>query len=130
MGNSQSPRKLNTLGMSDYKAFKFLKDISKRYVFGRNLGQGAFGLVKLCMHQETGKVFAIKIMKKKAIQKQEVYVKLLQNELAILGEKSHPNLIRIVDLVEDAENYYVVSEVVKGGELFKRLTKVNNFTEC
>ena len=82
------------------------------------------------MHQETGKVFAIKIMKKKAIQKQEVYVKLLQNELAILGEKSHPNLIRIVDLVEDAENYYVVSEVVKGGELFKRLTKVNNFTEC
>jgi hypothetical protein len=33
-------------------------------------------------------------------------------------------------LVEDAENYYVVSEVVKGGELFKRLTKVNNFTEC
>ena len=32
--------------------------------------------------------------------------------------------------MEDVENYYVVSEVVKGGELFKRLTKVNNFTEC
>jgi serine/threonine protein kinase len=49
--------------------------------------------------------------------------------LAILEEKSHPNLIRIVDLLEDVENYYVVSEVVKGGELFKRLTKVNNFNE-
>ena len=58
-----------------------------------------------------------------------MYIKLLQNELAILEEKSHPNLIRIVDLVEDVENYYVVSEVVKGGELFKRLTKVNNFNE-
>lgn len=53
----------------------------------------------------------------------------MNNELAILGEKSHPNLIRIVDLIEDEENYYVVSEVVKGGELFKRLVKVNNFTE-
>jgi len=53
----------------------------------------------------------------------------LNNELAILGEKSHPNLIRIVDLIEDEENYYVVSELVKGGELFKRLTKVTNFTE-
>ena len=47
-----------------------------------------------------------------------------------MEEKSHPNLIRIVDLIEDVENYYVVSEVVKGGELFKRLTKVNNFNEC
>jgi calcium-dependent protein kinase len=53
----------------------------------------------------------------------------LQNELSILGEKSHPNIIRIVDLIEDAENYYVVSELVKGGELFKRLTKVSSFTE-
>jgi serine/threonine protein kinase len=68
-------------------------------------------------------------MKKAAIQKQKVYVELLNNELAILGEKSHPNLIRIVDLIEDEENYYVVSELVKGGELFKRLTKVTSFTE-
>jgi serine/threonine protein kinase len=56
-------------------------------------------------------------------------VTLLQNELSILGEKSHPNIIRIVDLIEDNENYYIVSEVVKGGELFKRLTKVQSFTE-
>ena len=54
---------------------------------------------------------------------------MLQNELSILGEKSHPNIIRIVDLIEDNENYYIVSEVVKGGELFKRLTKVQSFTE-
>ena len=56
-------------------------------------------------------------------------MKLLQNELSILGEKSHPNIIRIIDLIEDAENYYVVSELVKGGELFKRLTNLNSFTE-
>jgi calcium-dependent protein kinase len=68
-------------------------------------------------------------MAKRAIQKQEVYMELLKNELAILGEKSHPNLIRIVDLMEDDRNYYVVSELVKGGELFKRLVKVSKFTE-
>jgi len=49
----------------------------------------------------------------------------LQNELSILGEKSHPNIIRIIDLFEDDLNFYVVSELVKGGELFKRLTKLN-----
>ena len=56
-------------------------------------------------------------------------MKLLKNELTILGEKSHPNIIRIVDLIEDDDNYYVVSELVKGGELFKRLTKLTVFTE-
>ena len=56
-------------------------------------------------------------------------MKLLKNELTILGEKSHPNIIRIIDLIEDDDNYYVVSELVKGGELFKRLTKLTYFTE-
>jgi calcium-dependent protein kinase len=32
-------------------------------------------------------------------------------------------------LVEDNENYYIVSELLKGGELFKRLTTVSQFTE-
>ena len=63
-------------------------------------------------------------MQKKKVEQHNIYIKLLQNELSILGKKSHPNIIRIVDLIEDPENYYIVSEVVKGGELFKRLTKV------
>jgi len=54
----------------------------------------------------------------------------LENELSILGSKSHPNIIRIIDLIEDDENYYVVSEPVKGGELFKRLTKLVSFSEA
>jgi calcium-dependent protein kinase len=32
--------------------------------------------------------------------------------------------------LEDDENFYVVSEVVKGGELFKRLTKLESFSEA
>ena len=54
---------------------------------------------------------------------------MLENELSLLAEKSHPNLIRIIDLLEDEINCYVVSELVKGGELFNRLTEVKNFTE-
>ena len=69
-------------------------------------------------------------MTKKQIEKQKIYVQLLQNELSILGSKSHPNIIRIVDLLEDDDNFYVVSEVVKGGELFKRLTKLESFSEA
>jgi len=115
--------------MGDYKRFKKLKNIEDRYLFGKTLGQGSFGIVKLCMHRDSQNNFAIKIMNKKAISRHQIYVELLQNELSILGEKSHPKIIRIIDLIEDADNYYIVSEVVKGGELFNRLTKLRNFTE-
>lgn len=54
---------------------------------------------------------------------------LLKNELSILGEKSHPNIIRIIELIEDHQYYYIISELMKGGELFDRLTKVKHFTE-
>ena len=72
--------------MGDYKQFKHTDCIENRYSLGKTLGQGAFGLVRMCIHKDTGKNFAIKIMKKSAIKKQEVYVKLLKNELEILGE--------------------------------------------
>lgn len=49
--------------------------------------------------------------------------------MSILGSKSHPKIIRIVDLMEDETNYYVVSEVVEGGELFKRLQQLESFNE-
>jgi serine/threonine protein kinase len=58
----------------DYKKFKFMKDISTRYSLGKVLGQGAFGLVRYCTHKASGKEFAIKIMQKKQIEKQKIYV--------------------------------------------------------
>ena len=122
-------KKKRTLNIYDYKKFKFMPNIDQRYQFGDSIGQGAFGLVRKCAHKASRKEFAIKVMAKRQIEKQKIYVQLLQNELSILGEKSHPNIIRIVDLLEDNTNYYVVSELVKGGELFKRLTKLTSFTE-
>ena len=54
---------------------------------------------------------------------------LLENELSILGAQSHPKIISIIDLLEDHKNYYIVSELVEGGELFERLEQVESFTE-
>ena len=114
-------KKQKTLSLDDYKKFKFIDKINEKYIIEESLGQGAFGKVKKCTHIDTGSHFAIKIMKKEMVKKRKVYVELLENELSILGSKSHPKIIRIVDLMEDKTNYYIVSEIVEGGELFKRL---------
>ena len=93
------------------------------------MGKGAFGKVIRCIHKDSGSEFAIKIMEKKMVRQRKVYVQLLENELAILGSKSHPKIIRVIDLLEDKLNYYIVSEIVEGGELFKRLCDLESFTE-
>lgn len=115
--------------MNDFKAFKFMKDISSRYQFGKTLGKGAYGIVKTCKHIDSGNQFAVKIITKEKIQEHKINYDLLCNELTLLSKSSHPNIIRIIDLIEDKQSYYVVSDFVKGGELFKRLIKTKNFTE-
>lgn len=40
-------------------------------------------------------------------------------ELKVLANTDHPNIVRVYDLLEDEINYYIVSEIVEGGELFK-----------
>ena len=106
-----------------------MSNINDKYTMGEVLGQGAFGKVLRCTHKDSGSQFAIKVMEKTKVRERRVYVQLLENELSILGSKSHPKIIRVIDLLEDKLNYYIVSEVVEGGELFKRLCLLESFTE-
>jgi len=132
MSNQKRPERkkvVRTLSMNDFKKFKNIKNISSRYEFGSVLGEGAFGKVRKCVFKDTGREFAIKIVKKDLVKKRKVYVELLKNEFSILGSKSHPKIITIVDLLEDYDNYYIVSELVEGGELFHRLQRLESFEE-
>lgn len=54
---------------------------------------------------------------------------LLMDELFVLAEKSHTRIMRILELLEDDTNYYIISEFMKGGELFDRLLKIKSFSE-
>ena len=42
---------------------------------------------------------------------------IMENELKILQEVDNPYVMRIYELLEDRNQYYVVSELVKDGEL-------------
>lgn len=46
-----------------------------------------------------------------------------------MSEKSHPNIVRTIELLEDEETYYIVQENIKGQELLQRLQRSNDFTE-
>ena len=60
-------------------------------------------------------------MNKQAIQSNKIYTYLLNCEMEILGSCNHPKIMTTHELLEDRHNYYVVSEILKGGSVMNRL---------
>lgn len=54
---------------------------------------------------------------------------LMMSELTVLKKCSHPNIMSVNEILEDANNYYIVSELLEGGELFDRILEVSKFDE-
>jgi calcium-dependent protein kinase len=52
------------------------------------------------------------------------------SELQMLQKLSHPNIMNVLELLESNENYYIVTELLEGGELFERLLEVKNYNEA
>ena len=98
--------------------------ISKEYTFGKEIGKGSFGQVRLAIHKSTKQLRAIKIIKKG-----EVNLENLINEISILSKLSHPAIMQIYEIFEDNLNVYIVSEYCKGGELFDIITQKGSFSE-
>jgi len=64
---------------------------------------------------------AIKIIKKSSLRVATVYQELNKNELQILEKTNHPHITRVFELMEDNRNYYVIMELISGGNLFDRI---------
>ena len=99
-------------------------NISKEYTFGKTIGSGAFGQVRLAIHKATKQARAVKI-----IQKSKVDMKVLMNEVNVLSKLSHPNIMQIYEMFDDNSNIYIVSEYCKGGELFDIISQKGGFSE-
>ena len=99
-------------------------NITKEYTFGKVIGTGSYGQVRLAVHRLTKQVRAVKI-----IQKAKVNINALLNEINILSKLSHPNIMQIFEVFDDNTNVYIVSEYCKGGELFDIISKKGSFTE-
>jgi calcium-dependent protein kinase len=54
---------------------------------------------------------------------------MLFNEINILKEIDHPNIVKMYEFFEDDKRYYLVTEICKGGELFDEILQRGKFSE-
>lgn len=103
------------------------KGFNELYRLGKNLGEGAFSVVKEGSHKQSGHSYAIKIVtKSKLTQEDEV---ALQDEIGVLKELKHAHIIRLYDVFDEPQYYYLVTERMMGGELFDRIVAKSYYNE-
>jgi serine/threonine protein kinase len=83
--------------------------------------------VKDGTHKATGQSFAIKIVTKSKLTAEDEAA--LKDEIAVLQELKHPNIIRLYDVFEEKQYYYLVTEKMMGGELFDRIVQKSYYNE-
>lgn len=87
---------------------------------GPVLGSGISGLVRLVTHKATGIKYAVKVLDLALVDDSEG-LKQLRNEIFIMAQLDHPNVVRLEEVYESQSEIYLVQELCLGGELFDRL---------
>jgi protein-serine/threonine kinase len=89
------------------------------YILGQTLGEGEFGKVKMGWKKDGGGVqVAIKLIRKESLGTNPSRLPKIYREIAILRELSHPNIVRLHEMVETERHIGIILEYASGGELF------------
>ena len=99
----------------------------QNYRMIKELGEGAFGKVYLVEHRTSNVRRAVKELDKSKAEKNS-HSKFIA-EVEILSKLDHPNILKLSELYEDSIRYYVVSELLTGGELFDYVIKLGHLSE-
>jgi len=97
------------------------------YKRGKTLGEGAFSVVIEATDKSTKESYAVKVVTKSKLTKEDEIA--LKDEIQVLRELQHPHIIRLYDVFEEKDFWYLVTEKMMGGELFDRIVAKSFYNE-
>jgi len=78
------------------------------------------GVVRACTHRTSGVKYAVKCLDLGMIKNPEDR-KQVREEISVMCQLDHPNIVRLEEVYESYDELYLVLELCQGGELFDRL---------
>ncbi|SLM36142.1 serine threonine protein kinase [Lasallia pustulata] len=104
----------------DYSASAARRKETKfgEYILGQTLGEGEFGKVKLGWKKDGSVQVAIKLIRRESLGSNPSRLPKIYREISILRELSHPNIVRLHEMVETDRHIGIILEYASGGELF------------
>ena len=99
------------------------------YVELSDIGEGAYGLVKkVCLKNDPDTIRAMKVIPKENIIEKEDGTKLV-DEIEILKNLEHPNIMKIYECFNDKDNVYIISEFCDQGDLLGKMDKLGTLNQ-
>lgn len=120
---------LKTLSPAQAKS-DFIKSTDKvgAYDILQTIGEGSYGKVKLAIHNPTGAKVAVKYLDRSRIKDQGITERILR-EVVVLSHLAHPNICRLLQVIDTRQEILMFMEYEPGGELFDYLSKTNRLSE-
>jgi eukaryotic-like serine/threonine-protein kinase len=122
--------------MTNYQVERLVKGERAGFFFGDYkvlylVGTGTFSRVYRAVHRETGKVVALKVLRKR-YSENAVQAGQFVREGRVGCALRHPNIVPIYDVVSERKNHFLVMEFVEGRNLreFVRIRKKLNPLEA
>ncbi|KAI0217248.1 MAPK-activated protein kinase Srk1 [Massospora cicadina] len=123
---------------SDPSSWQFISRLSKRKPMIQfaaiphirilsKMGDGAFSNVYRACNDRLEKEVAVKVIDKLALTASQR--RFIHKEVAILRACNHPNIVHLYEFIETDEHYFLVLELVSGGELFNKIISHVYFSE-
>jgi calcium-dependent protein kinase len=83
------------------------------------LGVGGYGQVYLVRHKKMNLLRAMKVIPVKSKTSGEK----TEEEIELLKQLDHPNIVKLFEYFSDNDKYYLITEYCKGGDLFDLIKK-------
>ncbi|KAF9057736.1 kinase-like domain-containing protein, partial [Panaeolus papilionaceus] len=126
------PKMPNYKGLDDYQLVE-------------KMGDGAFSNVYQAVELSTSRKVAVKVVRKFELNASQAGDKHLNpqfkkkprvteranilKEVQIMRATSHPSIVKLYSFSESPEHYFLVLELMEGGELFHQIVKLTYFSE-
>ena len=92
------------------------------------IGRGAFGEVHVCKEKSTGKIVAIKKIKKDVLEMKNQILHI-RNEQLLMKKLNSPWIVDLIASFQEGNFLYLIMEYCQGGDLMNLLIKKDIFTE-
>jgi len=85
------------------------------------IGEGGMGSVYLAEHSQVNRKVAIKVLHAQYTKNEEIKVRF-KNEASTMAHLQHPNIVTLLDYVEDETGMYLIMEYIQGTPLDEYIT--------
>lgn len=122
--------RVNQVNNSEISRINSSPHIEDFYIIGDLIGSGTSGQVHICIERSTRKQYAVKIIDtKKFALNPGLSPSELREEAEMLRLLDHPHIIKVKDAFETDHILFIVTELLRGGDLFDRIVEKGRYSE-